>query len=164
MELWDIYNRERQAVGRTHRRGQPLGLDDYHLVVFVWLVTTDGRLVITRRHPDKPWPLLWECTGGSVLAGEDSLTGAIREVFEETGFCLQPDGGKLLFNYVADDTIFDVWLFRHDVDLASAILQEGEVVDIGLATLDTIAGLLDSGQMVPTLRLAFEQVRMVLQQ
>lgn len=40
---------------------------------------------------------MWECVGGSVLAGEDSLTGAVREVKEEVGLELAPEQGILVF-------------------------------------------------------------------
>ena len=36
-------------------------------------------------------PLVWSATGGSVVAGEDSYTGAIREVKEELGLDLTED-------------------------------------------------------------------------
>jgi len=38
------------------------------------------------RHPNKKeYSNYWENTGGSVLSGETSKVGAIRELFEETG-------------------------------------------------------------------------------
>ena len=33
---------------------------------------------------------MWECVGGSVVKGEDSLLGAIREAKEEVGVDLMP--------------------------------------------------------------------------
>lgn len=41
------------------------------------------EFLISKRHEDKPHPNLWECPGGSVLAGEDNLQDALREVSEE---------------------------------------------------------------------------------
>lgn len=35
-------------------------------------------------------PLMWECVGGSVLRGESSVDGAVREVKEEVGIDLSP--------------------------------------------------------------------------
>lgn len=66
-------------------------------------------------------PLKWECVGGSVLKGEDSLTGALRETKEEVGLSLDPEFGKLVrstigrvVNGVKFSDIVDVWLFKHD--------------------------------------------------
>ncbi|WP_420809860.1 NUDIX domain-containing protein [Holdemania filiformis] len=39
----------------------------------------------TQLHPDKPYGLVWEMNGGSVLAGEISWKGACRELREEAG-------------------------------------------------------------------------------
>ncbi len=132
---------------------------DYHLVVLVWVATPDGRLVVTRRHPDKPWPLLWECTGGSVLAGEDSLRAALREVREETGLALDPARGRVVDSYAGDDTIYDSWLFDHDVRLEDTAMQEGEVVDIKLAFPAEIEALFSRGEFVPTLEGPFKAVQ-----
>jgi 8-oxo-dGTP pyrophosphatase MutT (NUDIX family) len=36
---------------------------------------------------------MWECVGGSVVKGEESLQGAIREVKEEVGVDLELSNG-----------------------------------------------------------------------
>ncbi|WP_367891691.1 NUDIX domain-containing protein [Holdemania filiformis] len=43
------------------------------------------ELLRTQRHPDKPYGLVWEMNGGSVLAGETNRKGACRELCEEAG-------------------------------------------------------------------------------
>ena len=64
---------------------------------------------------------MWECIGGSVVKGEDSLNGALRETQEEIGLILAPEDGKMVHSVVgrivdgvkfAD--ILDVWLFEYD--------------------------------------------------
>ncbi len=37
---------------------------------------------------------MWECVGGSVVKGEDSMQGAIREAKEEVGVELNPEKDK----------------------------------------------------------------------
>jgi 8-oxo-dGTP diphosphatase len=70
-ELWDVYDSGRNLKGRTHRRGDPLPAGDYHLVAHVWLRNGRGEFLITRRAPSKGYPGMWECTGGSVVAGDE---------------------------------------------------------------------------------------------
>lgn len=53
---------------------------EYHLVISAWIVNSKGQYLLSQRHPNKIYPFFWECTGGSVLASEDSLHGALREV------------------------------------------------------------------------------------
>ena len=85
MELWDLYDAQRQPMNKLQMRGKPIPEGYYHIVVFIWTFTYDGRLLLTKRDACKPGGLLWEVTGGSVLHGETSQEGAKRELYEETG-------------------------------------------------------------------------------
>ena len=86
MELWDVYDRERRKTGRLHQRGKVLNPGDYHLVVGIVVYNGAGQVLITKRSADKPTaPGKWESTVGSVVAGADSLAGACRALWEETG-------------------------------------------------------------------------------
>lgn len=58
---------------------------EYHLSVHVWLLNHNGEFLLIKRSPNKGYPNMWESTGGSAIAGDDSLSAAIREVKEETG-------------------------------------------------------------------------------
>ena len=86
-EIWELVDEQKQKTGILHERRYseqiPRGL--FHIVVEIWTKTADGKILLTRRSPEKPMPLLWECTMGSVLAGEESREGAVRELAEETG-------------------------------------------------------------------------------
>lgn len=158
MEKWDLYTRERVKTGRTHIRGEEIPEGCFHLVVHVWLKNPAGQYLISRRSADRPtFPLMWETTGGSVLMGEDSLAGAVREVREELGIDLPPEEGQLMFSRVRDwvegvrfGDIVDVWEFPYEgqtrLDLAG-----GEACDTRWAGLDEIAEMLRSGEMVGTL-------------
>ena len=148
-ELWDVYDKDRNLTGRTHVRGDDLLPEDYHLVVHVWIRNSRGQFLMTRRSPNKGYPLLWEATGGSALAGDVSLTAAIREVKEETGLILQPGNGRIALQYSGTDHHVDVWLFEQDVDLEKVTLQEGETCDKRLSTPAEILNGLADGTIVP---------------
>lgn len=148
-ELWDVYNKDRILTGRFHRRGEFLAEGDYHLVVHVWTMDSHGRFLLTKRSPNKGFPNMWECTGGSALAGDDSLSAAIREVREETGLRLLPENGNCVLSYLRDDCFVDIWLFRQDFDLSEVILLEGETCDAMYATAEKIRQLKSEGVLVP---------------
>jgi 8-oxo-dGTP pyrophosphatase MutT (NUDIX family) len=122
MELWDLYNENRQLTGRDHVRGEEVPQGFYHLVVHVWIRNRDGEYLISQRSADRPtFPLMWECVGGSVIKGEDSLTGALRETKEEVGLTFPPDAGRLVHSVVrrvvdgvSFSDILDVWLFEYN--------------------------------------------------
>ena len=167
MEIWDLYNISRERTGKTHVRGTPLPEDGYHLVVHGWIRNNRGEYLLSQRAADRPTnPLKWECVGGSVVAGEDSLAGALRETMEEVGIALSPEAGQVLFTKlrkVVDDKIFndimDVWLFDYDgeADLAGATTKE--VAQVKWCTPDEVARILISEEGVPTLSYFLEYLR-----
>ena len=148
-EPWDVFDADRNPTGRIMRRGDPIPTGDYHTVVYIWLKDAAGRFLLTRRAPNKGYGNLWECTGGSVVAGEDSLTGAVREVREETGLALDPSAGRLIYTYRREDAFCDVWLFRQAFDLAAVTLQPGETTAARAAAKEDIHELWKRGELVP---------------
>lgn len=87
MEYWDIYNEQRERQGDFLTRGQSIAEGQYHLCVNVFVRHIDGEFLLMHRSPEKEiYPNYYEFgAGGSVLAGEDSMTAAYRELQEETG-------------------------------------------------------------------------------
>ena len=84
MEIWDLYTKYRKKTGKEQIRGAQIPEGYYHLVVHVWIRNKQGAYLISQRAANRPTcPLMWECVGGSVLKGEESVDGAIREVKEE---------------------------------------------------------------------------------
>ena len=43
-EIWDVYDKERNLTGQTHRRGDPLAPGEYHLVVHICIFNSQGKL------------------------------------------------------------------------------------------------------------------------
>ena len=101
MEKWDLYTKYREKTGKEHIRGEKIPEGFYHLVVHVWIRNCKGEYLISQRAADRPtYPLMWECVGGSVIKGETSLEGAVREVKEEVGLDLEEQAGRLLFTKI----------------------------------------------------------------
>lgn len=128
-------------------------------MVHIWIRNSKGEYLISRRSADRPTcPLMWECVGGSVTKGENSLTGALREAKEEVGLTLSPEDGKPVYsvvgrvvNGVKFTDIPDVWLFEYDglVSLDQATTQE--VAQTVWMTKEQIRELFDTGKLVRTL-------------
>lgn len=122
MELWDLYDKNRNLLGKDHIRGEILPDDTYHLVVHVWIQNSKGQYLISQRSASRPmFPLMLECVGGSVLKGESSCQGAVREVKEEVGLDLDIQNGTLLFSEIRtmidgrqSNSILNVWRFHYD--------------------------------------------------
>lgn len=153
-EYWDLYDSERKPLGKLHRRGDEIPAGEYHLVVEIWTRDDAGRFLISRRHPDKPWGLFWECTGGSVVAGEDSRTGAQRELEEELGIHVSADALKYVFTSINErntNSIYDTYEVRWDGDVSELKLQEGEVVDAKWVDYEELCAMDARGEFVPQL-------------
>lgn len=161
MEFWDLYTEDRQRTGRTHVRGEAIPEGFFHLVVHVWIRNGKGEYLISQRAASRPtFPLMWECVGGSVTVGEDSVTGAIREAKEEVGVDLDPENGRVVFSRTREwfHDIMDVWLFDYDgpIDLENATTDE--VAQTRWMAADEIRAMFASGEFVNTLEYFFTEV------
>ncbi len=164
-EIWDLYNEKRELTGRDQVRGEEIPQGYYHLVVHVWIRNRCGKYLISQRSADRPThPLKWECVGGSVLKGEDSLTGALRETKEEVGLSLEPKDGKIvrstigrIVNGVRCSDIVDVWLFPYDGPVSLETATTKEVAQIAWLDRQQIKELFDQGDFVDTLGYFFEE-------
>ena len=149
-ELWDVYDKDRRLTGRTHRRGDMLAPGDYHLVVHAYIQRPSGEFLTTQRAPTKGFPLLWEGTGGSAAAGEDSLTAVQREIKEETGLAVPKEAARRIMTFTRDNNCFvDVYLVTHDFDLAQVTLLPGETVDARLVSREELLRMWEEGAFVP---------------
>lgn len=149
-EILDLYTREGVNTGRTILRGEdsPDGL--LWPVCSVWLLRSDGRLLIQKRSMNKPlFPGRWCCSaGGCVQHGETPLEGALRETREELGLALDPACGRLLFIVPSVRSIHQVWLFRMDTVEQDLTLQAEEVDAVRYVTPQELLDLVASEQFV----------------
>ena len=156
MELWDVYDRDRKPTGRLHERGKEMSPDDYHLVVQIWIGNSKGEWLLSKRSPEKWRGGMWESTGGSVVAGEDSLTGALREVREELGIALDPNAGRLISSERYDypkwknPGFVDLYAFKHDCPIESIVLQKGETCDAKWTSVEEIRAMKERGEFYYT--------------
>lgn len=158
MERWDLYDDDRRPLGITGWRGDALPPGANHLIVEVWTVNSRGEVLLTLRDPQKPvYPNRWENTGGAVLAGENSLEGALRELREETG--IRAFEGEMIFlgSYRIPHVFADVYLLHRDVEIGELIMQPGETVAAQWAAMSELMGMREREELAfPTeMRLRF---------
>ena len=166
MEIWDLYTAQRELTGKTHVRGEELPESGYHLVVHVWITDGKGKYLMSKRAESRPtYPLMWECVGGSVLAGESSAEGALRETKEEVGAELLCENGSVVYTKTRGfiggkkfNDIMDVWLFRYDGEVELANATTDEVAEVRWMTREEIMEIYASGGLVPTLEYFFTEV------
>lgn len=126
MEFNDIYDKDRKLTGRVHRRGTPWKPGEFGLVVCVWVYDDRGRLLLTRRAPEKSYAGTWENSGGAAKAGETSRAAISRELFEETGIRAGEEEFQLIGSDSDRNTHYDFYCIRKNVPLEKIVLLPGE--------------------------------------
>ena len=155
-EIWDVLDESGNHTGRFHERGRPMATGDYHIIVHIWKHNSKGEWLIDKRAPRYGIESLdgkWETTGGAAVAGDDSLTAALREAKEELGIELDPKKGTLFNRFArfgsSGHTWFeDVWIFEYDEPIESVAYDGSEVCDAMWATADKIREMMDTGEFL----------------
>ena len=113
-----------------------------HVVPCVVIFRTDGKVLLLRRNRNKRNGGRWEVPGGSLKFGESPRKAAIREVFEETGFRLDPlrviPVDTLGILYPDSRVEFIIPLYTTVVDGVDPRIRPDEHEDWGWFSLDEV--------------------------
>ncbi len=147
-EVWDILEASGKPTGKTTLRGNcNLKRGEYHLVVHIWVVSSDGRFLIQRRADDKKlMPGEWAATGGAAVSGEDSYTAANRELFEELGIPSNKSTLKNLVRLKRRNSLLDVWVITTDIGVEDLRLQASEVAEARWVSKDYLKDMIENGK------------------
>lgn len=161
-ELWDAYDRNEKFLGyqvpRSMAKSLPEGV--YHIVVYVYSRRTDGCILTTQRSRNKTYPLKWEVTGGSILAGETPPQGAVRELQEETGIIADTKELEPLYHHIDDTRHCIYYCYKLDVPEDTQVhLQMGETMDAEFLPLDEFVELVASDRFIPSEQGRFEMYK-----
>ena len=156
MELWDLYDKNRKPLNRTHVRGDAFAEGEYYVSCEIWVRNSKGEFLITKRHPDKKAGNLWEFAGGGTLAGETTTQSAVRELKEETGIQSQESELQLFATYQHKNYFLDLFLLNKDVEISDIVLQPGETIDAKWASEETILQMIDNEEFVYSVSVRFK--------
>lgn len=165
MEKWDLFNENRELIHKTHNRRDEMKLGEYHIVVEIWTINSKNEILLTLRHPDKEkYPNFWENTAGSVLSGEGSKAGAVRELFEETGISASEDELQLLGTAKEKTAFVDTYIVRKDYEISELTMQEGETADAQWVSLEELDKMISLGIIAPPVARRFSLLREKLEE
>lgn len=160
-EVWDLYDEHRRKLGKTCRRDiDKLQKGEYHLVVTAIILNSRNEILLSKRAKHKKFPLMWECTGGSVIAGETSLQGILREIREELGIIFTPKEAMYLKAIKRDKNtlnIKDLWVFRKDIDIKGLTFPDKEAIEAKWVTLEEFMQMKQKEEIVPTIDIDIEE-------
>ena len=150
MEIWDIYDENRNRTGRTIVRGEAFNQGEYYVCAEVWVKNSKGEFLITKRHPDKKFGLMWEFTGGGTLTGETTRASIKRELFEETGIVQEEDDFRYIATNKRRNYFQDIFLLVKDIDLKDLTLSPAETIDAKWVTEEELCRIYEKGEFVHT--------------
>ena len=148
MEVWDILDRHGVPTGKTvERRRVCLSKGEYHLVVHIWILGNDGRVLIQRRSFSKPlMPGEWAAIGGSAVSGETAVAAARRELAEEMGIEVEEQDLKLIKEMVRKNSILNVFLVCRTTPVSELKLQTEEVSEAKWVHRNKLRQMIKSGE------------------
>jgi len=165
-ELWDIYDIHKRKTGRTAKRDvYQFKEGEYHIVVTGIIMNSENEILISRRAEYKKFGLMWECNGGSILAGETSLGGVIRELKEELGIEFSKREAIFLKEIRKDKVpanFKDLWLFRRDIDISEITFPDGESIEAKWVTIEEFMQMYENKEIVPTVDFGMEEYEKAL--
>ena len=75
LELWQLYDSVGNETGKIIEANSEIPEGLYHKTVSVWIKNKKEQYLMSKRSPEKQYAYCWECTGGSVQAGENTWEG-----------------------------------------------------------------------------------------
>ena len=93
LEYFDILDENGNKTGKTKLRSEVHRDGDWHKAVHIWIINNNGDVLLQRRcaTKDSNPNMLDISSAGHLSAGDDSLTGALRELKEELNLDINPE-------------------------------------------------------------------------
>ena len=165
-EFWDVYDTNRKKVGKIVQRDvDKLNKGEYHIVVTGIIMNSKNEILITKRAKHKKFGLMWECNGGSIISGETSLDGMIRELKEELGIEFSKKEAiylKEVRRDIVPPDFKDLWLFKRDIDIKDITFPDKESIDAKWVTIEEFIKMYEEREIVPSIDFGLEDYNKAL--
>lgn len=151
MEIWDLYDENRQLINQKMMRGEQQPAGTYRLVVHVCLFNSRNQMLIQQRQPFKEgWSDMWDISVGcSAISGETSQQAAQRELAEELGIHMSFAHARPYLTVYFDQGFDDFYFVDVDAKLETLHLQKEEVKAVQWADLSEILERIEQHQFIP---------------
>ena len=153
-EFWDIYDENKNKTGNLAERGvYKFKKGEYHIVVTAIILNMENEILISKRADFKRYGGMWECNGGSVLAGETSLEGMLREIKEELGITFEKEEAHFYKELKRNKELPDFkefWVFKRNIKDDEITLPDGEATEFKWVTIDEFMKMYNNKEIVPS--------------
>ena len=109
---------------------------------------------------------MWECNGGSVLAGETSLKGMLREIKEELGITFEKGEAHFYKGLKRNKELpdfKDFWVFKRNIKDEEITLPDGEATEFKWVTIDEFMKMYNNKEIVPSVNFDKEDFEKVVE-
>ncbi len=140
-EYFDILDDNGNKTGKIKLRSEVHRDGDWHKAVHIWIINDKGDILLQRRcaTKDSNPNMLDISSAGHLTAGDDSLSGAIRELKEELNIDVKPDELKFIktikrsSKYTStfiNNEFDDLYILRTTKNIDDMKYQEEEISEI----------------------------------
>ncbi len=150
MELVDIYNNKHEKLDYTKGRKELVD-GEFRLSCFVWIINDKDKILVQQRLATaKKCPNMWETASGGAIAGDDAITGALRELEEELGIKANKDDLRFIGSFARINDFVEVFLLKSNVKIKDLTLQEDEVQKAKWVTIPEFEKIIEEGNASDT--------------
>lgn len=140
-EYFDLLDENGNKTGKIKLRTEVHRDGDWHKAVHIWIINNKGDVLLQRRcaTKDSNPNMLDISSAGHLSAGDDSLTGAIRELKEELNLDVSKEelqfiktlkrSSKYTSTFINNE-FDDLYILRTDKTLNDMEFQEDEISEI----------------------------------
>ncbi len=156
-EYFDVLDENGNKTGETESRNEVHRDGDWHRTIHVWIFNQDGEILLQRRCATKdsnPNKLDISCAG-HLMAGDDSITAAIRELKEELGLDAKPEDLHFVRTIkrssrpvptFLNNEFADVYVMRTDKKIEELTFQKEEISEIFYVPYDEFRKMVNEGR------------------
>ncbi len=140
-EYFDILDEKGNKTGKTKLRSEVHRDGDWHKAVHIWIINNNCDILLQRRcaMKDSNPNMLDISSAGHLSAGDDSITGAIRELKEELNIDIKPEDLQFIKTLkrssrytetFINNEFDDLYIVRTDKKIEDMKFQEEEISEI----------------------------------
>lgn len=151
MELWDIYDKDRNLTGKVVPKGTALEENEYRINIRLAIFNDQDEMLIQKRQTTKQkYPNFWDVSvAGNAIHGEISEETVERELKEELGLEHDFSNERPMITIHRKHGFTDIYILNLNVDINSLKIQHEEVQSVIWATKQEIYQLIDEGKFIP---------------
>lgn len=158
MEIFDVYDGNRNFLNYTKQRGEKLTDNEYNLGSELWIIN-NNKILMTKRSKNKSHPGMWETPGGCSITGETTKQTIIREISEELGITIPENNIAFIATKLYKKQFVDIYSCNTKIYISSIKIQESEVCDVKYISKEEFNLLKNKNLIVPSVLERFNIIK-----